>query len=83
MEGVILCGRSLVIESDSVNVVKWIQKPETTPRRFRRYVLFMENLKASLNSWSIIHTLREANELADGLAKEGIHGPTDFVQTIT
>ncbi|XVF82519.1 hypothetical protein PTKIN_Ptkin16aG0055800 [Pterospermum kingtungense] len=69
----------LLIESDSLNVVKWIKDPSSSPWRFRTIISFIENLKLKICDWSIDHVLREANSLADGLAKNGVYRGDELI----
>lgn len=39
----------------------------------------IENLKPLVNSWNIVHTLREENGIADRLSKAGVNRSEDFV----
>ncbi|XVF78990.1 hypothetical protein PTKIN_Ptkin14bG0183000 [Pterospermum kingtungense] len=69
----------LVIERDSLNVVKWVNKPRSCPWCLRHIISQIENLKSKLIDSSIEHTSREANCLADGLAKNGVYRPVDLI----
>ncbi|EOY24057.1 Uncharacterized protein TCM_015759 [Theobroma cacao] len=62
----------LLIESDSANVVKWINNANTAPWRKRKWVLQIGSMKKELTGWEIRHVLREANQRAGDLAKEGV-----------
>ncbi|XVE77582.1 hypothetical protein DITRI_Ditri13aG0075100 [Diplodiscus trichospermus] len=70
----------LIIESDSRNAVKWISEPKEAPWRMRKLIGHIENLKMHATNWSIVHTLREGNEMADGLTKAEAHGSNDLVE---
>ncbi|XVE86926.1 hypothetical protein DITRI_Ditri18aG0074600 [Diplodiscus trichospermus] len=71
---------SLIIESDSLNVVKWLRDPASAPWKLRNIVSQVENLKKKrLVGWSVQHTYRERNYLADGLAKTGVQRTRDLV----
>ncbi|XVE62164.1 hypothetical protein DITRI_Ditri06bG0096500 [Diplodiscus trichospermus] len=70
---------SLLIEIDSTNIVKWITEPSKVPWRLRRYVSRVEFLKTKCREWKIMHTYREGNDIADGLAKVGIIRSKDFL----
>ncbi|XVF23464.1 hypothetical protein REPUB_Repub13aG0041100 [Reevesia pubescens] len=63
----------LMIESDSLNAVKWINYPDLTPWKLKNYVAFIEAWKQDLVSWQISHINMECNEIADGLAKAGVN----------
>ncbi|XVE55553.1 hypothetical protein DITRI_Ditri03aG0168300 [Diplodiscus trichospermus] len=71
----------LILETDSLNVVKWLSKPDSTPWRMRRYVVLITNLTNSFLGWSIQHVYREGNSVADSLAKSGIHRSQDLFVT--
>ncbi|EOY02845.1 Uncharacterized protein TCM_017252 [Theobroma cacao] len=70
----------LIIESDSCNAVKWVQHPDTTPWRLRKWLLHIERLREKLNDWKIQHVFREANQRADALAKEGVDQQSDSLR---
>ncbi|XVF37004.1 hypothetical protein REPUB_Repub19eG0107600 [Reevesia pubescens] len=63
----------LIIESDSLNAVSWVNAPSTTPWKLKKLCAFIKFLKSSLKAWKIVHIHRESNEYADMLAKVGIH----------
>ncbi|XVF83746.1 hypothetical protein PTKIN_Ptkin16aG0517100 [Pterospermum kingtungense] len=63
----------LLIESDSYNVVKWVNDPSSTPRRLKNHIAQFECLKLHIHDWPIAYTLRDANEISDGLVKSGVH----------
>ncbi|XVE81888.1 hypothetical protein DITRI_Ditri15bG0102200 [Diplodiscus trichospermus] len=69
----------LIKESDSLNTVKWLKNPVLTPWRLRKFAVQVINLGESFLGWSINHTYREANELANSLAKSGIQRSDDFI----
>ena len=64
---------SLLIESDSSNVVNWIKCPQSAPWRMKKYISHIESLKLQLSSWHIDHIPREMNDVADSLAKSGVN----------
>ncbi|XVF65299.1 hypothetical protein PTKIN_Ptkin09bG0237200 [Pterospermum kingtungense] len=63
---------NLIIESDSTNAVKWVLNPGTVPWQVRCIILQIEFFKTKVQNWSIVHTHREANDVADNLAKDGV-----------
>ncbi|XVF81378.1 hypothetical protein PTKIN_Ptkin15bG0150100 [Pterospermum kingtungense] len=67
-----------VMDSNLVEVL-WIKDPTSSPWRFRPIISFIENLKLKICDWSIEHVLREANSLADGLAKNGVYMGDDLI----
>lgn len=60
----------LIIESDSLNAVKWIVQPDTALWKMRQWLIQFEHIKENLIGWEIRHVLRKANQRADTLAKE-------------
>ncbi|XVE67532.1 hypothetical protein DITRI_Ditri08aG0168500 [Diplodiscus trichospermus] len=70
---------TLIVESDSSNVVKWLREPLTAPWKMRSIILQIENLKNMLIGWSVQHILREGNSLADSLAKTEVHRVTQLL----
>ncbi|XVE84079.1 hypothetical protein DITRI_Ditri16bG0140400 [Diplodiscus trichospermus] len=70
---------TLIVESDSSNVVKWLRESLTAPWRMRSNIHQIENLKNMLIGWSVQHILREGDSLADSLAKTGVHRVTQLL----
>ncbi|XVF55004.1 hypothetical protein PTKIN_Ptkin06aG0001700 [Pterospermum kingtungense] len=70
---------TLAVESDSSNVVMWVNNPDKTPCRMRNLMAIIENMKLQVIGWSISHILREANKVADKLAKSGVKRRNDLV----
>ncbi|XP_017978130.1 PREDICTED: uncharacterized protein LOC108662382 [Theobroma cacao] len=70
----------LAIESDSGNVVKWIQSPVEAPWRMRKRLIQIERMKEKLGDWEIHHIKREANQRTDSLAKEGVQLQSDMLR---
>ena len=64
---------SLLIESDSINMVNWIKCPQSAPWRMKKFIFHIESIKLQLSSWHIVHIPREINDVADGLAKFGVN----------
>ncbi|XVF55660.1 hypothetical protein PTKIN_Ptkin06aG0054600 [Pterospermum kingtungense] len=60
---------ALTIESDSMNIVKWVLNPRSVPWRMRYIVQQIESLKLLVPRWSIQHVMREGNVNANELAK--------------
>ncbi|XVF47832.1 hypothetical protein PTKIN_Ptkin03bG0142500 [Pterospermum kingtungense] len=69
----------LCIESHSTNIVKWVNNPRLALWRIRCLVGQIENLKMNVSKWSISHILREANDVADGLAKGDANRDDDLL----
>ncbi|XVF23444.1 hypothetical protein REPUB_Repub13aG0039200 [Reevesia pubescens] len=68
-----------IIESDSVNVVKWINNPSSSPWKLRKHYAHIEHLKKALVDWEVLHTLRENNSFANCLAKAGVNRPHNLL----
>ncbi|XVF37032.1 hypothetical protein REPUB_Repub19eG0110700 [Reevesia pubescens] len=69
----------LIIESDSLNVVIWFNDSKLLPWRLRKLCSSIDSLKSLVIDWKVIHVLREANDVADGLAKAGVSRTFDMV----
>ncbi|XVE66909.1 hypothetical protein DITRI_Ditri08aG0118000 [Diplodiscus trichospermus] len=54
------------------SVAEWLSDPKMAPWRLRKSVTQIINVGESLPDWSIVHSPRERNVLADSLAKSGI-----------
>ncbi|XVF45253.1 hypothetical protein PTKIN_Ptkin02bG0190300 [Pterospermum kingtungense] len=72
----------LIVESDSMIAVGWVSKPSAVAWKVRNLINHLENLKLKINNWEIVHTYREANQVADSLAKEGVYREIDPVQVV-
>ncbi|EOY32630.1 Uncharacterized protein TCM_040642 [Theobroma cacao] len=62
----------LIVESDSSNVVKWINNPPFAQWRTRSVSCLINNLKCKFLKWKVVHTPRSMNQLVDCLAKDGV-----------
>ncbi|WRX10455.1 Ribonuclease H domain - like 6 [Theobroma cacao] len=69
----------LIVESDSKIVVKCVNNPNEAPWKMRKWILHIESLKKSVPRWEANHILREKNQVADHLAKEGVQRPVDLI----
>ncbi|XVE50293.1 hypothetical protein DITRI_Ditri01bG0150200 [Diplodiscus trichospermus] len=68
---------SLIIESDSRNAINWVLEPKSAPWKLRSIILDIEQFKTHIHIWQIIHTLRDCNNVADGLARAGVYRTSD------
>jgi len=69
----------LIIESDSVNVISWMNKPHSRP--WKHYNLFssVNRLKPYFGSITFSHIFCESNCMADCMAKQGVRRSSEFV----
>ncbi|EOY07078.1 Uncharacterized protein TCM_021598 [Theobroma cacao] len=74
--------KSLIIERDSSNAVKWVNQPTKGPWRLQKWILHVERLKREVISWQINHTFGGNNQLADRLAKAGIQRVQDLINEL-
>ncbi|XVF36408.1 hypothetical protein REPUB_Repub19eG0056100 [Reevesia pubescens] len=68
----------LLVESDSVNAVKWVKDPESVPWRLKKFCAVIKYAKTEVLDWQIAHVPRECNEFADKLAKDGVARSSDL-----
>jgi ribonuclease HI len=61
--------KHIIIESDSANVISWMNKLFSSAKR----------LASCFDSITYTHSYRESNHMADHLAKQGVHRISDFV----
>ncbi|XVF66499.1 hypothetical protein PTKIN_Ptkin10aG0041000 [Pterospermum kingtungense] len=73
---------ALIVESDSKNAVTWVNSPLSAPWRVLNFINHIECLKRKLRKWEVVHIFREANQVADQLAKEGVSRTSDLVVTL-
>ena len=64
--------KELLIETDSRNAAKWVNDPASVPWRFRQTIFQIEGYKKKIRRWIVRHVFREANSMADNLAKSSI-----------
>ncbi|KAG6738134.1 hypothetical protein POTOM_059694 [Populus tomentosa] len=62
-------GKEFVIESDSANVVQWMNEPSIRPWRYKDLFSLAERFSSQI---SFAHMLREGNHCANVLAKQGV-----------
>ncbi|XVF67225.1 hypothetical protein PTKIN_Ptkin10aG0103200 [Pterospermum kingtungense] len=63
---------ALIVESDSKNAVTWVNSPLSAPWRVLNFINHIECLKRKLRKWEVVHIFKEANQVVDQLAKEGV-----------
>ncbi|XP_073266626.1 uncharacterized protein [Populus alba] len=69
----------LIIESDFVNVIKWMNKPHSRPWKHHNLFSFVNKLKAYFGSITFSHIFHESNCMADCMAKQGVRRSSEFV----
>ncbi|XP_073262728.1 uncharacterized protein [Populus alba] len=62
-------GKEFVIESDSANVVQWMNETSIRPWRYKDPFSLAERFSSQI---SFAHILREGNHCANVLAKQGV-----------
>ena len=70
---------NLIIESDSKNAILWAKSHLLVPWRMKLISNQIEALKFRVKGVSFVHIFREANSVADSLAKAGISRSSDLV----
>ena len=63
--------RNVVLESDSMVAVSWVNNKKNRPWKLQNYLNHIDHLAKEVNCLQIKHVMREANVLADYLAKRG------------
>ncbi|XVF14483.1 hypothetical protein REPUB_Repub09cG0063900 [Reevesia pubescens] len=63
----------LIIESDNVNAVKFINNLQTISWRLKKFSAFIESLKEARIEWRIQLIHKEINEIVDALVKAGVN----------
>jgi len=69
----------LIIESDSVNAISWMNKPHNRPWKHHNLFSSVNRLKAYFGSITFSHIFRESNCMTDCMAKQGVQRSSDFV----
>ncbi|KAF2316185.1 hypothetical protein GH714_041526 [Hevea brasiliensis] len=71
--------RAFIFETDSSNILAWINGSSERPWRDKHLIMEALNLIAQLPHTLFLHTDKEANSLADNLAKLGKEREDDFL----
>ncbi|OMO82891.1 hypothetical protein COLO4_22772 [Corchorus olitorius] len=71
---------SLIIESDCFNAVKWVNASISCPWKLRRFISQIGIITRGATNWKLLHIFREANSLADELAKAGINRLSNLLE---
>ncbi|GMJ00607.1 hypothetical protein like AT4G29090 [Hibiscus trionum] len=69
---------NLVVESDSQTVLNWVANKSLRPWRWWSVFEDIDILRSQINQCTFVHVSRNLNQLADHLAKEGMHRPMIF-----
>ncbi|EOY19828.1 Uncharacterized protein TCM_045188 [Theobroma cacao] len=63
---------TLMVESNSSNVVSWIRNPKRAQWKHKRDLMILEGIKRRIGECSVRKINREANDIVDELAKSGM-----------
>lgn len=69
----------LILESDSINVVRWSNYDFGGPWNMNRHLNFIRNARKRDLNIQITHKKRKSNFVADTLAKQGLLRQTEFI----
>lgn len=64
--------RHIWLESDSTLAIGWVLSSDFRPWKLLNDLHAIDRLRAEVDCFKVSHVLREANEKADTLAKEGV-----------
>lgn len=73
---------NMIIESDSLNAVRWCRSPDEGPWNLNFHLNLIRNTLIQNQSISLIHNPRSSNHVADALAKQGLHRTSEFLAWI-
>jgi len=68
--------KHIIIESDSTNVISWMNNPHNRPWLINSSSA--KRLASCFDSITYTHSYHESNHMADHLAKQGVHKISDF-----
>lgn len=68
----------IIIESDSANVISWMNKPHNRPWLHHNLFSSVQRLASCFGSLTFTHSVSESNHMADHLAKKGVLRNTEF-----
>jgi len=71
--------KHIIIESDSANVISWMNNPHNRPWIHHKLFSSAQRLASCFDSITYTHSYRESNHMEDHLAKQGVHRISDFV----
>ena len=71
--------KHIIIESDSANVISWMNNSYNRPWIHHNLFSSAQRLASCFDSITYTHSYRESNHMADHLAKQGVHIISDFV----
>lgn len=71
--------QDFIIESDSLNAVTWCNSPNSGPWNLNFQLNYIRNAMKGSPSFTIIHHVRDANHVADALAKQGLRRRDEFL----
>lgn len=71
--------KHIIIESDSANVISWMNNSYNRPWIHHKLFSSAQRLASCFDSITYSHSYRESNHMADHLAKQGVHRISDFV----
>ena len=74
----IIHGSHLIIESDSQNCVSWVNGEDSACWKYANTLNQIQNLLRTIGLVSVVKIFREANGLADNLAKQGVYRSEAF-----
>ena len=71
--------KHIIIESDSANVISWMNNPHNRPWMHSDLFSTVQKLTRLFGSITFSHVYRESNSLADCMAKQGVRRSSDFI----
>ncbi|XVF70828.1 hypothetical protein PTKIN_Ptkin11bG0193300 [Pterospermum kingtungense] len=73
----------LTIERDSGNAINWTVNSSSDPWKAKNISNQIENMKLQWLNWRIKHVYHDSNQVADRLAKEGVHRVSDLLSVLS
>jgi ribonuclease HI len=71
--------KHIIIESDSVNVIRWMNNSHNRPWLHHNLFSSIQRLASCFGSLTFTHSFCESNHMADHMAKQGVFRNTKFV----
>jgi ribonuclease HI len=69
----------IIIESDSANVISWMNNLHNRPWIHHKLFSSAQRLASGFDSITYTYSYQKSNHMADHLAKQGVHRISDFV----
>ena len=71
--------KHIIVESDSTNVISWMNNPHNRPWMHHNLFSYIQRVASCFGSLTFIHSLRESNHMSDHMAKKWVFRNSEWV----